>query len=494
MENTSPHRLVNIHFSDFFGVEPWVLESYGAFNISLINDLPLFVDPFLIFNSTKPKYQTLHANIIRYLRFLRAKAGRGVVDKGLLEAWYHFSEVKQNWLGYSRVGNRGTGLGAKFAGELHANLGSVFSDFGHEQITKGSHLERVCLISEGVGRDNISDFTTNLIMEYLLEYTQTFARTHIHPSMRRTVPVTKVRFNYMTETWESGQYELPCFHGDYVLLTPKDLLTKDEMWISRQGLYDDFLDVAASIPNDQLRAQISNYFYAVLPDKPGKQERQAAAASTIRQFPQLIEYYIRYKEDKGEEAVSISSEHVVETETLFIKQLDRFVQQLLDLTAFYDNRGSTYDETMARVQFLKNVIENNDGYRVFYVNGEPVKREQDLQIMFRLTWFGTPLDVNREVNNGRGPVDFKISEGSRDKLLVEFKLASNTQLKRNLENQVGIYEKANGTEQSIKVIMYFSAQEHIKVIQILDELGLGARPDIILIDARSDNKVAASKA
>ena len=41
---------------------------------------------------------------------------------------------------------------------------------------------------------------------------------------------------------------------------------------------------------------------------------------------------------------------------------------------------------------------------------------------------------------GRGAVDFKISRGSKDKTLVEFKLAKNTQLKRNLKNQVKIYE------------------------------------------------------
>jgi hypothetical protein len=31
--------------------------------------------------------------------------------------------------------------------------------------------------------------------------------------------------------------------------------------------------------------------------------------------------------------------------------------------------------------------------------------------------------VNREVNNGRGPVDFKVSEGAADTSLVHFKLA-----------------------------------------------------------------------
>jgi len=69
--------------------------------------------------------------------------------------------------------------------------------------------------------------------------------------------------------------------------------------------------------------------------------------------------------------------------------------------------------------FLKDVIENKDGYRLFYVKGKPVKKEDDLQILFRLTWFATPSDVNREVNNGRGPVDYKISRGNIDKTLVE---------------------------------------------------------------------------
>ena len=34
-------------FTDFFNVDPVKLEEYGAFNISLINDLPLFVIIFV---------------------------------------------------------------------------------------------------------------------------------------------------------------------------------------------------------------------------------------------------------------------------------------------------------------------------------------------------------------------------------------------------------------------------------------------------------------
>jgi hypothetical protein len=114
--------------------------------------------------------------------------------------------------------------------------------------------------------------------------------------------------------------------------------------------------------------------------------------------------------------------------------------------------------------------------------------------MYRLRWFATKSDVNREVNNGRGPVDFKISRGSEDKSLVEFKLAKNTHLEKNLEKQVAIYEKANDTQKSLKVILYFTKQELAKVEKILRKLNLTGKQDIVLIDARSDNKPSASTA
>ena len=47
-------------FSDYFDIDPDALDEYGAFNVSIINDLPLFIDPFLLFNSEKQDYRNLH--------------------------------------------------------------------------------------------------------------------------------------------------------------------------------------------------------------------------------------------------------------------------------------------------------------------------------------------------------------------------------------------------------------------------------------------------
>jgi len=65
---------IAVYFSDCFNVDQDIIEEYGAVNISLINDLPLFIDPFLLFNSENPDYQAIHTEMIKYLQFLHAQA------------------------------------------------------------------------------------------------------------------------------------------------------------------------------------------------------------------------------------------------------------------------------------------------------------------------------------------------------------------------------------------------------------------------------------
>ncbi len=136
-------------------------------------------------------------------------------------------------------------------------------------------------------------------------------------------------------------------------------------------------------------------------------------------------------------------------------------------------------------------VEDNDAYKL--INPRHSRAKTQLQLFFGLLWCSTDFDVNREPNNGRGPVDFKVGFGSGDKSLIEFKLASNSALKRNLENQVGIYEKANKTSKSVKVIICYSAFDE-KGPMVLRELKLDKEPPIVVIDAKSDNKPSASKA
>jgi len=494
--NSSPasEASARIYFTDCFNVEPKLLADYGAFNVACLLDLPLFIDPFLLFTSKKAEYQALHEQIIKYLRFLRDRASTGNLSPGLLRAWYCFPEVKQNKLGFCMTGNAGRGLGLKFAQALNENLHSLFHDFGKEQVTKGSHLEKLVLIREGVGRDCISDFTTNLIKGYLLEYTQAFAVKHIDRRLLRTVKIHRVAFNYDIEYWEDSTFELPWLEGDYIILTPVDILTKDDIWINKEDLRRDFPGIRESIPNDALRAQIDHYFKSILPKEPTEKDEKRAMEQTLRRFPELIDFFIRKKEDTGDQAVRQSAERVKSVENQFIQSILHLARLLLKTGEFYLLPGGTLDETGKKIAYLKQVIENQDGYRIFYVDGKRIERERDLQILFKLVWEGSASSVDSEVNNGRGPVDFKVSRGSGDSTLVEFKLAGNSQLRRNLENQVEIYKKANNTKQSFKVILYFTQYEELLLKGILKEIDGSEAQGIVLIDARSDNKPSASRA
>jgi hypothetical protein len=485
---------MKVFFSDWFDVDPTILEEYGAFNVSLINDLPLFIDPFLLFTSEKEEYQRLHDDIIKYLTFLRDQSVGGKVDDGLLKSWYMFPEVKQLWLGFSQSGNSGSGLGIDFARALNSNLHVIFTNFGSEKITKGSHIEKVCLLRDGVGRDNISDFTANLIKKYLLEYTQAFAQANIAPTHRRIISVPSVRFDYDKRYWCPELFDLPYTRGDFVLLAPKDILTKDENWINRHDLMDRFETIANSTDDLQLRSQVSQYLERAIDQRSKEEERRRAYDVLLQKYPQLIEWYIKYKEDTGGQAKAVSSEKVAASEEFYISQFGELISQLELETEFYKRGIDTYQECRDRLLFLKSEIENNGAFRLFYHDGQPIQRESDLQILFRLTWYATPSDFNAEVNNGRGPVDFKVSRGNKDKTLVEFKLARNSKLQQNLEKQVAIYEAANRTKRSLKAIFYFSDEERQKVQKVLKELKLEADESIILIDCRRDNKPSASNA
>lgn len=477
---------IGVHFSDFFNVSPEVLDAYGAFNISLISDMPLFIDPFLLFSSDKPQYQQLHKQILRYLSFLKRKAESGI-SVVLVKSLYSFPEVKQNWLGYSEFGNQGHGLGRNFALNMHSVMPRIFKDLGNEKITVTSHLEKMGLFNENVGRDNISDFTTNLILDHLLTYTQEFAKKYLKPEYCARFNVKNACFDYQMERWMPCKYYLPKYGKDYVLLTPKDLLTRDETWINSHDMLDHFEDISESLDNDILRSSVNDYFHRQIPvfemsDKEKYRYIKLAKWKTIKEYPELIEYYIDRKEKDKDNAVSIANEKVVSVQDTLVTWVHDFIQDKLSKTAFYNYLpNSSYREALARIGYFKKCIEDNDVYKIFYHSGKPV-REEIIQLAFKLVWHSTEFDVNREVNNGRGPADYKISKGAKDKAIIEFKLARNKNLRKNLENQLEIYKNANDTEYGIVVIFYYKAEEKDKTEAILRELNLDNRENVILVD------------
>ena len=90
-----------MYFSEKFGVEKSLIEKYGAINISLVCDLPLFIDPMLIFNSKKKEYKKLHDYLIKFFAFLTDKSESEVKIDDIMA--YFMGNTTQSCNDYSGI-------------------------------------------------------------------------------------------------------------------------------------------------------------------------------------------------------------------------------------------------------------------------------------------------------------------------------------------------------------------------------------------------------
>lgn len=493
-----------IKFNKYFFVKKQDLDKESFFNISLISDLPLFIDPFHLFYNPNKDYQKLHKGIIDYLAFLKGVSAQynGVkIPEKVISAYYRFPEVKQNWFGFSYIGNEGRGLGKKFAAALNENFNELFNDFGSGK--KSYHLEKLTLIADRVGKDSISDFTTNLIHGFLAHKTEEFTKKYIDKSKTGNFTIKRAEFDHTNQVWKPRVYTLPKYNGDYVLLTPKDLLTKNDTWINKSDFINEFEEIPVAMSNDALREQLSRYFNQKLKEhektrlnkKTKKAEgyqtqetRGKAVIETVRKFPQTIDVYIKIKEDKGDQAKVLSEGYVSETEIFFENQFSNFAQSV-DTSK---KKPTSYQEAYDRALYFKECVELHDNYKNLY-DGDKPANEDWIQRMFWFVWYGSESDMNREPANGLGEPDFIASQGRKDKTIVEFKLASSSSLEKNILKQLEKYKEVNKTDKGIWLIVFFTFEEHQKVLDILKKHKLEDDKNYILVDARKDNKITASK-
>lgn len=261
------------------------------------------------------------------------------------------------------------------------------------------------------------------------------------------------------------------------------------------------------IDNDDLRTYVNNYIGLAVKKYEEEQKRnkrkiseesickreREAFEELTRKYPQLYDYYIKYKEDYPEHDKELSFK---ETENQ-IQKLIVSSKKLIEYFCDYEKSGENMtarEEAKNRIRFFKHIIEDCDGYKNLYVNGKQIVLENDLQRLFKFVWYGTSYKLDAEPNNGRGQADFIVSKGNDNQNIIEFKLASNSKLS-HVFKQVRIYEKANCSDGSLIVIFFFSDEEHILAKRIVEKEGYLDLLDesIYLIDCRKDNKISASK-
>ena len=188
-------------------------------DIPIGSDLPIFIDPFAIALRPDRWSQRAHATLISFFERVIA-AIRNDDAETALELLGHFREPNETRLGLSRRRPRGRGIGHLQSRELFDALGASSA------VRTGllSSLEECELLVEGIGRDKISDLTTNVIRAHLAEY------THDQCNLLG-IPTREVSLgpHYSADTgqWESGYFMLPVIRNKAFLLVPKAIVRFD---------------------------------------------------------------------------------------------------------------------------------------------------------------------------------------------------------------------------------------------------------------------------
>jgi hypothetical protein len=258
-------------------------------------DVPVGIDPFLLFKSRDPVYREQHSILIKAFN-----AGIGAIRRReLAEASriFDFPEVSAIGLGYTHRGKRGSGVGAYLTSLIIETLAG--SPGLQERGIR--HVEEMQLVSAGIGPDRISDITANILKGFLVEYTQRQCAIWGLP-LKVGVPVEHL-YNPSTERWEDSYEDLPVspVDGAPILLVPRRIV-RVLPWIN----YDDFFrtEFSAYLNARRHSATQAKAVGATRNESTTSEERNAKEDVVIvtRGDISLVERYVRSREQQAADA------------------------------------------------------------------------------------------------------------------------------------------------------------------------------------------------
>lgn len=147
----------------------------------LDEDIPLYVDPFLMWKSPSQMDNGLHDSIIQNFNQLGHLVSHGK-EKEATELLIGLSECEAVGLGTSKT-RKGNRIGEKVANDILR----LFCDIPQLKTNGFTHIEEVQLLVGQIAKDRISDITCNLISSFLIDYTIQRCEEHKIPMEQVTI-------------------------------------------------------------------------------------------------------------------------------------------------------------------------------------------------------------------------------------------------------------------------------------------------------------------
>lgn len=479
------------YFSQYYDISTNGSESW--FDLRLDKDTHLYIDPFLVFRTKIPLFKGSREKFREFFKaalelVFESKRNSNALEQ-LEENVLWFPEPMEIRLGVSE-GKYGAGPGKNFSKACTKALIKLASR-GYKEL---DNFEKIQIFSSRIGADGISDTTANILKEELIQYTQEVCRElSIPTSLHR---VRQAIFDFEDRRWHHSISDLPvnpCLDDTGVILVPKEFLCTTHAINS-----DGFSEYVLGKKSSKLRTEL-NY-------EIEKSLDRTTIIEIAEKYPEWVEEYIKNRENDE----SITPYNLEQDEkNLYRPQKEAY--KFVDTHKLSTLSASTDDEFNRCVESIISqfslYVEEQGGYKLLWNDvseesndSEPIPRhESAVQCLFLgiISSYCQANNVNlsREVETGRGPVDFEFSSGHRYRALIEMKLAKSSKLKQGFEHQLPAYLKAQQVKHGYYVVIFHTKKELERVEKVLGEVRhkYGAlQGQVIVIDATRDKPSASN--
>lgn len=470
-----------ISVSQFVKVSAKRFDQTGAFDAILDVDSRLFIDPHLLPASGAPELSRSYGKVQKRFRDILKLLEKSKAENdpfwGAAFKLFYFPELEGLCIGYSADGTRGSGMGPRLRKRILRTAKAIVD----EGVKDTEIFELVGLFEEDVGPDRISDMVGRIVIEDLQEYTE------------RILKSLKVKTSKVAGSpYESIQNS---YNGKPLILVPSDVLR--DLPIANDWSEIDFVCQF----NEALRNRVN-----ALIGKTWKQATRSVRKSDLRAvllsepdvLRDLIESY------KKKPATTYDYNNDPSGEFIWFRASRQYTQQFpLQLKLPKTPSAAVVETTVKTIcDKFKDLIENNALSSLLYDStGKPKKEEAAQKLFYGIAdayCEANDLDLSREANAGRGPVDFKVSKGYKGRVVVEAKLTSNPQLVHGFEVQIEEYQKAEKTTTAIYLVIDVSesraTRNRVTKLKALIRTSKAAgkrMPEVIFVDGL--RKLSASK-
>lgn len=449
MRNSSKSlSLLSYHLG--VGIEEF--EKKDILNPTYEQDVPLFIDPLLLKNSSNPlfsqiarkKYEDFFINILQLAHKYTKVFGtdKEILRKKIIQK-LAFKEQPGTGLGYSELNVSGRGIGKKKSQSIALPLLKLF-DAGYDFKNKNV-FQIVFMLEEGIGPDLISDMTASIIKNELAEFTQEISEEW---------KIKTQRFRVGNEYYLLPKH--PKSNG-YILFIPNDILDNMSVMCDFDGVIKGFSENARET-NEDIRLRVSEDIEdimkeAIIDANLANPDDRAQAENNARiLYRERAKRYIYDNNDALDaltdylEEADFSHEHrdFSNQTHIILSKIYPYYEQLQSISVNQSSDIRSISDAIIKdfANFISN--QNNIKRELLWKNDKSAK-EKAWQCVFQL--FINELlrlkdiDITPEYETGQGPVDFKFSQGERKKILIEIKLASNLNYVKGYDKQLAIYQK-----------------------------------------------------